>query len=122
VTAIEKGASAAVAMPLLTVITISGKWPPLFPGGVPVSAPVAMLNSAHPGRLEIEKASGLPSGSRAEGVKLYVEPAVAVVAGDPAMVGAGSGAGWAGSGEGRAGSGGGVSAGNAGGFGEAGSA
>ena len=55
--------------------------------GVPESCPVLALKLAQPGLLVIENVSGFPLGSVVEGVKLYADPAVTEVGGEPLMVG-----------------------------------
>jgi hypothetical protein len=55
--------------------------------GVPCSRPVPVLNVAHVGRFAIANVSALPSASAAVGWKLYAVPCVAVVAGEPEIVG-----------------------------------
>src|SRR5687768_10421556 len=55
--------------------------------GVPCSRPVVTLNVAHVGRLAIENVNELPSGSAAVAWNAYAVPCVAVVGGEPEIVG-----------------------------------
>jgi hypothetical protein len=56
--------------------------------GVPASRPVDELKLAQPGFLLIENRSVSPSASLAAGWNRYAKPTVAVVAGEPLIVGA----------------------------------
>jgi hypothetical protein len=60
--------------------------------GVPLKRPVAVLKVAQLGAFWMEKLMLLPSGSRAVGVNAYATPAVALVEGEPEIVGARLGA------------------------------
>lgn len=81
---IANGASAALADPLLTEITIFEYVPAAV--GVPDSVPVAMLKVAQAGMFWTLKESAAPA-SLACGVKAYAVPTVSVVAGVPVMLG-----------------------------------
>jgi len=69
VTWIENAGSAALALPSLTLITIPDVIPTLEAVGVPLSRPVATLNTAHEGLLATEYERVPPEGSEALGVK-----------------------------------------------------
>ena len=84
-TLIANTGSDVVLVPSLTLIATFENVPAAV--GVPCSCPVDVLNVAHAGRLTIENVSVLPSGSLAVGVKAYCTPTVAVVGGDPEIVG-----------------------------------
>ena len=60
--------------------------------GVPESLPVVVLNVAHVGLFWMLYMSVSPSGSAPDGWKLYAEPAITLVAGEPEIVGARFGA------------------------------
>ena len=85
---IENAASAALALPSLTLITMFEYVPALAPVGVPDSCPVAVLNVAHAGRFAIANVSVSPSPSAAVGRNVYALPALTVLAGVPLIVGA----------------------------------
>jgi hypothetical protein len=68
VTWIENAGSAALALPSLTLITIPDVIPTLDAVGVPLSRPVATLNTAHEGLLATEYERVPPEGSEALGV------------------------------------------------------
>jgi hypothetical protein len=87
-TVIEKEASAALSEPSLTPITMPDVVPTCVLEGVPDSLPVEVLKVAQLGLLVIEKVSTCPSGSAAAGWNTYGDPAAALVAGVPEMVGA----------------------------------
>src|SRR5262245_5063864 len=84
----ENAGSAAESLPSLTLITMLLNVPTLAAAGVPCSCPVFALNVAHVGRFAIENVSGSESASAAVGWKLYATPCVAVVGGEPVIVGA----------------------------------
>jgi len=86
-TVIVKVGSAADALPSLTLIAMPGSVPTSAAEGVPLSCPVAALKLAHGGMLVIENVRVLPEGSLAVGVKEYAVPTVALVPGDPEIVG-----------------------------------
>jgi hypothetical protein len=68
VTVIANGVNAAVAEPLLTLITIPAEVPTLAIVGVPLRLPVPELNFPHAGRLAMEKTiAPAPEGSEALG-------------------------------------------------------
>src|SRR5690242_423276 len=56
--------------------------------GVPVSAPVLVLNDAHAGLFAMLNVNELPSGSLAVGVNAYAVPGITAVEGEPLIVGA----------------------------------
>jgi hypothetical protein len=66
-TAIENGASAALAAPSLTVITMLPYVPTAVVGGVPDNRPVDRLNVAHAGTFCAANVSGSPFASLADG-------------------------------------------------------
>jgi len=84
-TLIENVGNATVAVPSLTLITISTCIAAVV--GVPVSRPVEVENVAHVGRLTIEKVSVSPLASLAVGWNVYALPATTVVTGVPEIVG-----------------------------------
>src|SRR5215468_5832828 len=84
----EKGASAVVVVPSLTLMRMFAAVPTLAAVGVPESWPFAVLNVAHWGRFAMENVSLSPSASLAVGTNMYVEPAAIVVDGVPEIVGA----------------------------------
>ena len=85
---IANAGSDAVAVPSLTEITMLPV-PPVVPtGGVPLSRPVVVSNTAQLGRPVIANVSTLPSGSLAVGTKVYAVPASTLVIGAPEMTGA----------------------------------
>ena len=88
-TVIEKLGSEAELVPSLTEIRMPVNVPTLLEDGVPDSWPVLLLKLAQLGLPEMEKVSVLPLGSVVEGVKVYAEPAVTEVGGEPLMVGGG---------------------------------
>jgi hypothetical protein len=61
-------ARAADLLPSLTLITMPAKVPTLELGGVPLRAPVVLLNVAHDGRFWTLKLSAVPAGPLALGV------------------------------------------------------
>src|SRR5688572_860387 len=81
------GARLALTRPSLTVIVMFEYEPTLPAAGVPVIAPLVLLNVAQAGRFVTLNASVLPSGSDADGVKVYDWPTVAPVPGVPPMTG-----------------------------------
>src|SRR5258706_4307152 len=87
-TVIENAGNGVEALPSLTLITMLLNVPMLLAPGVPCSKPVLVLNVAHVGRLAIENVNGSESASAAVGWKLYAVPCVAVVEGEPLIVGA----------------------------------
>src|SRR5690606_1600888 len=87
-TAIENCGSEAVDSPSLTLIRIFACVPTCAEPGVPSSRPVFVSNDAHDGLLAIENVSASPSESLAVGANAYGSPSVAVVAGEPEIVGA----------------------------------
>jgi hypothetical protein len=68
VTWIANAGSEALALPSLTLITIPEVIPTLDAVGVPLSCPVATLNTAHDGLFAMEYESVPPEGSEALGV------------------------------------------------------
>ena len=88
VTVIENAASAALALPSLTLMTMFEYVPALALVGVPDNWPVAVLNDAHAGRFAIENVSLSPSPSAAVGRNVYALPAFTVRGGAPLIVGA----------------------------------
>src|SRR5882672_1675780 len=82
------GARLAASCPSLTEIVMFAYVPALVTAGVPESRPVVALKLAQGGRFAIVYDNALPSGSLADGVKLYAVPATAVVAGVPEICGA----------------------------------
>src|SRR5690242_20450561 len=84
-TVIEKAGNEAEALPSLTVITMFANVACAF--GVPVSAPVAVLNCAQAGLFWIVNASVSPSASAALGVREYAAPRLASLAALPEIVG-----------------------------------
>src|SRR5262245_9060277 len=87
-TASEKGASAVVALPSLTLMRMFAVVPAFAAVGVPESWPFAVLKVAHCGRFAMENVSLSPSASLAVGTKEYVAPTAIVVIGVPEMLGA----------------------------------
>jgi hypothetical protein len=87
-TSMENAASAAFAVPVLTLMVMSAYAPSCALVGVPLSSPVAMLKLAQEGLCAIEKLSVLPAGPLAVGVNAYACPAITDVAGLPVIVGA----------------------------------
>jgi hypothetical protein len=85
-----KAGSDALALPSLTLIVmLANVLPASVAAGVPCSLPVLAVNVAHDGLFAMLKVSdGFGSGSLAVGVKVYCEPALADVAGEPEIVGA----------------------------------
>ncbi len=61
---------AVESWPSLAAITMPGYVPACDADGVPLSVPVAVSKLAQVGLPEIEKVSGWPSGSEADGLKL----------------------------------------------------
>ena len=88
VTAIENGASEALALPSLALMTMFEYDPTLVAVGVPESCPVVVLKAAHDGLFVIAKLNASPSASAAVGRKLYAAPAFTDAAGEPLIVGA----------------------------------
>jgi hypothetical protein len=87
VTAIESAASEAAApVESRALMTIFWNVPTLEVEGEPLNFPVALLNAAQDGLLEMENVRVRPLESVAEGVKLYSVPAVSDVAGVPEIV------------------------------------
>jgi hypothetical protein len=86
-TTIENAGNEAESLLSLTLMTMLLNVPMLLAPGVPVSAPVFTLNVAHVGRFAIENVSGSESASAAVGWKLYATACVAVVGGEPLIVG-----------------------------------
>ncbi len=85
---IANAGSDAVAVPSLTEITMLPV-PPVVPaGGVPLSRPVVVSNTAQLGRPVIANVSTLPSASLAVGTNVYAVPASTLVIGAPEMTGA----------------------------------
>jgi hypothetical protein len=70
ITWIEKPGSELRREPSETLITMPGCLPTWESAGVPESLPVLVLKLAHTGLPEMEKVSGLPSRSEAEGVNV----------------------------------------------------
>jgi hypothetical protein len=70
VTLIWNAGSCVQALPSVTSIWIIWLVPTLDSAGVPLSAPVEVLNVAQAGMLVARKVSASPSGSPAVGVKL----------------------------------------------------
>ena len=75
----------AFVTPSVAVMMMLEKTPAAV--GVPESLPVDVLKIAHAGLFRTLKVSALPSGSRAVGWKEYATPTVAVVGGEPVIVG-----------------------------------
>ena len=67
-TAIAKAGSETLALPSLTEMMMFAYEPTWAVEGVPVSAPLEVLNVAHDGLFWIANVSALPSGSFAVGV------------------------------------------------------
>src|ERR1043165_5759524 len=86
-TLITNDASETLAVPSDTEITMAAELPTSPAVGVPVRRPLVVLNVAQAGLLSMRQVSEWPSGSDAVGRKLYGAPTVALVAGDPPMVG-----------------------------------
>src|SRR5688572_4784406 len=86
-TVIANAGSAADALPSLTLMTMLLYVRMWEAPGVPCSAPVLTLNVAHVGRFAIANVNALPSKSAAVGWNTYAVPCVAVVAGEPEIVG-----------------------------------
>jgi hypothetical protein len=84
-TVILNGARSAEDVPSVTLILMLPKVPAAE--GVPVSAPVAVLNDAQFGMCWMLKVSIAPVPAVVVGVKEYAVPTVAVVAGVPEIVG-----------------------------------
>src|SRR5262245_27627561 len=87
-TTIENVASCALPpCPSLTAMPMFENVPTLPAAGVPCSRPVVVLNVAQLGWFAMLNVKVPPSESLAVGVNEYCVPAVAVVGGDPAVVG-----------------------------------
>ena len=86
VTEIVNAGRLSESVPSLTRITMLPNVP--VEPGVPERRPVVVLKVAHDGLFWMLKASVLPSGSEAEGWKLYACPTFADVTGVPLIVGA----------------------------------
>src|SRR5690606_10781894 len=80
--------SAVRCVPSLAAIVMLEYVPTCDALGVPVNAPVVVLNEAHAGRLVIDQLSARPSGSEPDGRKLYALPTAIEVAGVPVTTGA----------------------------------
>jgi hypothetical protein len=80
-------ASAALALPSLTLILMFANAPTLLVAGLPLKAPVTLLKLAHEGLLAIVKVSVSWLASEAVGWNEYVAPATTVVIGVPEIVG-----------------------------------
>jgi hypothetical protein len=84
-TVMLKAASGTDMMPSETLMMMLPKVP--LTVGVPVNAPVVVLNDAQFGRFWTLKTSAAPAPPTAVGVNAYAVPTVAVVRGVPEMVG-----------------------------------
>jgi hypothetical protein len=84
---IWNGLSSAIAVPSLTAMAMAAVMPISEVPGVPVKRPVVALNVAHDGSFVILNVSGAPLVSEALGWNEYAVPTIAVVDGEPAMVG-----------------------------------
>ena len=85
---IENAGKETVLSPSETLMRMFVKELPEAESAVPDKRRVKLLNVAHQGRFEIEKVRSSPSGSLAEGVKLYVWPFVTWAGGLPLIDGA----------------------------------
>jgi hypothetical protein len=83
-----KARSEVRLVPSLAEITILENVPTFEEVGVPVSAPVDVLNAAQLGRFAIDQVSVRPSGSEPVGRNEYALPTVTEVAGVPLTTGA----------------------------------
>ena len=80
-------ADRALVAPSVTLIVISSVSPTSVSGGMPLSVPVSVLNSAHLGGFSMENSMKSPSASLASGVNSYNTPASALGAGVPEISG-----------------------------------
>jgi hypothetical protein len=97
-----KGPTELVSVPSLTVMVMSSVVPTCATSGVPVSAPVCVLNCAHDGAFETVKVRVSLSASLTAGANEYAWPTCTEGEGTPPMLG-GLFAGGAGSGSGSLG-------------------
>jgi hypothetical protein len=89
VTEMLNAGSAAEDVPSLAVMMMLPYIPSCAVVGVPVSAPVEILNAAQAGLFWTENDSALPLGSLAVGTNEYADPAVTLPGGDPEITGGG---------------------------------
>ena len=89
VTEMLNAGSAAEEVPSLALMMMLPYVPSWAVVGVPVSAPVEMLNAPQAGLFWMENDSVLPLGSLAVGTNEYADPAVTLPGGDPEITGGG---------------------------------